>query len=101
LARAIAMPVKQHDVDRHAERRRYCIAPAESLPETGLFLVLEPSPPDSALDWEFPPGSVVRCESIIVGRMPCWVAGGDRNGPRPHALGRSLGHDLLRALRSS
>jgi hypothetical protein len=74
LARAIAMPVKQHDVDRHEERRRYCIAPAESLPEPGLFLVLEPSPPDTALDWEFPPGSVVRCESIIVGRMPCWVA---------------------------
>jgi hypothetical protein len=74
LAWAIAMPVKQHDVDRHEGRRRYCFAPAESLPETGLFVVLEPAPPDTAPDWEFPPGSVVRCESIIVGRTPCWVA---------------------------
>jgi hypothetical protein len=74
LAWAIAMPLKQHDVDRHAERRRYCIAPAESLPDTGLFVVLEPLLPIPPWIGSFHPAASCCCESIIVGRMPCWVA---------------------------
>ena len=68
MAQAIAMPVKQHDVDRHEQRRRYCFAPVESLPETGLFVVLEPAPPDTtARDWQSPPGRscVARASSSV------------------------------------
>jgi hypothetical protein len=68
------MPMEQHELERHEERRRYCFAPAEGPLENGLFVVLEPAPSRYRPGFEVPPGSVVRCESIIVGKVACWVA---------------------------